>query len=60
MGTREGRVGCCVRLALYAPKWQQLSCILPQGAEMVSGMIYAPDEQGVIMLSAVIPRVRAL
>ena len=21
----------------------------PQGAEMVSGMIYAPDEQGVIM-----------
>ena len=32
----------------------------PQGAEMVSGMIYAPDEQGVNMLSAVIPRVRAL
>ena len=26
----EGRVGCCVRLALYAPKWQQLSCILPR------------------------------
>ena len=32
----------------------------PQGAEMVSGMIYAPDKQGVIMLSAVIPHVRAL
>ena len=26
----------------------------PQGAEMVSGMIYAPDEQGVIMHSALI------
>ena len=28
---RALRVGCCVWLALYAPKWQQLlSCILPR------------------------------
>ena len=30
MGTCEGSVGCCVWLALYAPKWQQLSCMLPR------------------------------
>ena len=28
--TCEGRVGGCVRSALYVPEWQQLSCILPR------------------------------
>ena len=34
MGTCEGRVGWLALYALYTP----------QGAEMVSGMIYEPDE----------------
>ena len=45
MGTCEGRVGwlapgpiCAVMAAI--------ELYTPQGAEMVSGMIYAPDEEG--------------
>ena len=45
MGTCEGRVGCCVSLALCA-EMAAIELYTPQGAEMVSGMIYAPDEQG--------------
>ena len=45
MGTCEGKVGCCVWLALCA-EMAAIELYIPQGAEMVSGMIYAPDEQG--------------
>ena len=37
--------GCCVRLALCA-KMAAIELYTPQGAEMILGMIYAPDEQG--------------
>ena len=43
MGTCGGRVG------LIRPVCAEMAAIelyIPQGAEMVSGMIYAPDEQG--------------
>ena len=46
MGTCEGRVGCCVWSALYAAEMAATELYTPQGAEMVSGVIYAPDEQG--------------
>ena len=43
MGTCEGRVGW---LALYALVMAAIELYTPQGAEMVSGMIYEPYEQG--------------
>ena len=46
MGTREGKIGCCVWLALYAPKTAAIKLYTPLGDDMVSGMAYEPDEQG--------------
>ena len=43
MGTCEGRVGCCVWFALYAPKMAAIEMYTPQGAEIVSGIIYVPN-----------------
>ena len=40
MGTCEGRVGW------LAPALHVYALYTPQGAEMVSGMIYEPYEQG--------------
>ena len=46
MGTGGGGgVGCRVWLALCA-EMAAIELYTSQGAEMVSGMIYAPDEQG--------------
>ena len=45
----------------WVPVRAAIELYTPQGAEMVSGMIYAPDEHlGNNVISAVIPRVRAL
>ena len=46
MGTCEGKVGCCVWLAPICAEMAAIELYTPQGAEMVSGMIYASDEQG--------------
>ena len=45
MVTCEGRVGCCVWLALCA-EMAAIELYTPQGAVIVSGMIYESDEQG--------------
>ena len=46
MGTCEGRVGCCVLISPFCAEMAAIEMYAPQGTEMVSGMIYAPDEQG--------------
>ena len=45
MGTCEGRLGC-VWLALYAPKWQQLSCILPRELRWFQEWFMSPMSRG--------------
>ena len=45
MGTCEGRVGWLAP-ALYAAVMAAIELYTPQGAEMVSGMMYEPYEQG--------------
>ena len=60
MGTCEGRVGLLCLISPVCDEMAATELYTPQRAEMGSGVIYAPDEQGVIMLSAVIPRVTAL
>ena len=54
MGICEGRVCCCA--CPICAEMAAIELYAPQGAEMVSGMIYAPDDQGypVIMYRALI------
>ena len=47
----EGRVGCCVWLALWT-KMAAIELYTPQRAEMVSGMIYAPGPKFMALLTA--------
>ena len=45
MSTCEVRVGCYLSSHICA-EMAAIELYTPHGAEMVSGMIYAPDEQG--------------
>ena len=46
MGTCESRVGCVCLISPICAVMAAIELCTPQGAEMVSGMIYVPDEQG--------------
>ena len=46
MGTCEGRVVCCVLTSPICGEMAAIELYTPQGAKMVSGMIYESDEQG--------------
>ena len=46
MGICEGRVGLLCLMSPICAEMAATELYTPRGAEMVSGMIYAPNEQG--------------